>query len=129
MNLGAIDLRALVEAASRPDHPLGQLVGALLARSQGADPDPEPSPIDSRALLLERRCRLLAARNRMLAEAFGACRCWGGDPTCRRCGGDGAPGWEAPRTDWLADLLMPLLERRPDVLRRWLDVPDDSITH
>jgi len=122
----ALDLGALLEAAGRPDSPLGQLVGAMVSRAQVADPDDRPDDRVAaggadRARLLADRCRLLATRNRILAEAFGACRCWGMDRHCPRCRGDGVPGWEAPRIDWLAELVLPLLERRPDVFRAWLD--------
>jgi hypothetical protein len=120
--MSSIDLGSLLEAAARPDHPVGQLLGALLARAGRTDEPPASrDPRDRRTHLVEHRCRLLATRNRILAEAFGACRCWGSDARCQRCGGDGAPGWEPPRADWLFDLVLPLLERRPDVVRALLD--------
>lgn len=122
--MSSLDLGTLMEAVGRPDHPIGQLLGALLARAGRAD---EPAPVrDPRAHLLESRCRLLATRNRVLAEAFGACRCWGTDARCRRCGGDGVPGWEPPRNDWLVELLWPLLERRPEVVRALLEQLADA---
>jgi hypothetical protein len=122
--MSSIDLAGLMEAASRPDHPIHQLLGALLSRA-GGDGGDEPvtvrrPPRDRHIHFVEHRCRLLARRNRVLAEAFGACRCWGSDARCARCGGDGVPGWEPPRGDWLFDLILPLLERRPDVVHALL---------
>lgn len=132
--MSSIDLAGLMEAASRPDHPIHQLLGALLARAGGGGDD-EPAarraPRDRRVRFVEHRCRLLARRNRVLAEAFGACRCWGSDAQCPHCGGDGVPGWEPPRSDWLFDLILPLFERRPDVVNALLahaHAADPSVT-
>jgi hypothetical protein len=44
----------------------------------------------------QRPCDWLTVRARVLAERFGACRCWGVDRGCPRCGGRGAPGWQPP---------------------------------
>jgi hypothetical protein len=47
-----------------------------------------------------------------LAAALGACqRCWGTDPTCRRCDGDGAPGAFRPDVDLFRDLIAPAVQR------------------
>ena len=58
---------------------------------------------------LQREHRRLARRSRRLAEALGACYCWGEDPRCRRCRGRGAPGAMAPNPEAFAALIMPAL--------------------
>lgn len=53
----------------------------------------------------------LVDRNAMLAAALGACECWGEDPRCPVCAGDGAAGWSEPDPDLYAAYVGPV--RRP----------------
>jgi hypothetical protein len=39
---------------------------------------------------------VLADRNVLLAAALGACTCWGQDPNCPLCLGEGSAGWTQP---------------------------------
>lgn len=38
----------------------------------------------------------LVDRNLLLAAALGACDCWGQDPECPTCSGEGSAGWVQP---------------------------------
>lgn len=47
-----------------------------------------------------------------ISQVFGACpHCWGQDPSCRQCGGRGAPGAFAPQEDELLAWAEPALNR------------------
>lgn len=52
-------------------------------------------------------------RERMarLAQALGACECWGESLTCPTCGGRGAPGWKLPDRGEFEALVRPALTR------------------
>jgi hypothetical protein len=53
----------------------------------------------------------LVERNTMLAAALGACECWGEDPGCPVCAGDGGAGWALPDPALYAAYVRPA--RRP----------------
>ena len=55
----------------------------------------------------------LADRNILLADALGACECWGEDPGCGVCGGEGAPGWLPPDPELFAHYVQPAIDRHP----------------
>ncbi len=47
-----------------------------------------------------------------LARALGACPgCWGRDPSCAECAGQGAPGWFSPHPDLFRELVLPAARR------------------
>ena len=60
----------------------------------------------------------LVDRNEALAVAVGACRCWGDDPRCPICSGEGSAGWTEPDPGLFAEYV------EPAVLRHWS--ADDS---
>lgn len=49
--------------------------------------------------------------NLLLAAALGACECWGHEPDCRECGGDGVTGWLPPDPQLFRELVAPALSR------------------
>ena len=51
------------------------------------------------------------ARLDALAEALGACYCWGEETDCRACRGRGQPGATAPDMDRFEEFVLPLLLR------------------
>ncbi|NUU18716.1 hypothetical protein HP550_15790 [Cellulomonas humilata] len=53
-----------------------------------------------------------ADRDAELAAALGACLCWGEDPECRTCEGDGFPGWADPDEELYREYVLPVLRRR-----------------
>jgi hypothetical protein len=75
------------------------------ARAQPEVVEPQPPPARRRSALvdddveeLEQALRNANTTLRYLAQLFGACRCWGQNPQCPRCDGDGKPGTR-PSTD------------------------------
>lgn len=62
----------------------------------------------ARKRLLRERAAL-AHQCRRLAAALGACACFGYG--CRRCHGEGKPGWCAPDEDEFHEFVAPLLSR------------------
>lgn len=47
-----------------------------------------------------------------LARALGACEsCWGGDPSCTICRGEGTSGWIRPHTGLFKEFIEPVLYR------------------
>jgi hypothetical protein len=51
-------------------------------------------------------------KNDVLAAALGACYlCWGDDPQCEVCGGDGRPGAFEPDRKSFADIVIPAVKR------------------
>jgi hypothetical protein len=51
----------------------------------------------------------LAERDLALAEALGACDCWGQDPRCHICEGEGGPGWILPDRRLFATYVQPAI--------------------
>ena len=51
----------------------------------------------------------VAERNLALAEALGACDCWGQDPRCHICEGEGGPGWILPDRQLFATYVQPAI--------------------
>jgi len=75
---------------SSPDH-IVEVVGATRVES-GEVADDEAAE------------RILA-----LAEALGACDCWGQDPRCQVCEGEGGPGWILPDRQQFATYVQPAI--------------------
>jgi hypothetical protein len=118
-------IRERLFARAAEDHPqLAVLARALSMRQAAQVPDddvpevPHDDGVDHQAhvhRLNEEVCRL-RERDRVIADALGACaHCWGTEPACRRCGGDGAPGAFLPEAQLFNELVMPAIRR----LKRW----------
>jgi hypothetical protein len=56
----------------------------------------------------------LIDRNMILAAAVGACDCWGYDPTCAVCGGEGSAGWTQPDAELFIEFVEPAARRMAD---------------
>jgi hypothetical protein len=108
-----------------------QLLDALVQRLKGDDTDRPRDEIDpdgpGRAAgparaegRLRRWCRLLARRNDRAARALGACRCWGQNPDCPICGGQGRPGTMEVDPVAFERLVVPLLQAQPELFLRHL---------
>ena len=59
----------------------------------------------------------LAARNRALAAALGACDCWGGHAACPVCHGAGGPGWVLPDRELFTRYVRPAVWAVTEALR------------
>jgi hypothetical protein len=56
-----------------------------------------------------------ADRNLLLAAAVGACDCWGEDPSCPICSGEGSAGWTEPDTRLYDEYIKPaVLRAKPE---------------
>jgi hypothetical protein len=53
----------------------------------------------------------LADRNVLLAAAVGACDCWGLNPDCAICSGEGSAGWLEPDARLYAEFVEPAVRR------------------
>lgn len=53
----------------------------------------------------------LQTRNLVLAAALGACDCWGENPDCVDCSGQGTPGWEDPDPLLFREFVSPAIKR------------------
>ncbi|MBI4902281.1 MAG: hypothetical protein HY820_01515 [Acidobacteria bacterium] len=76
----------------------------------------EESGETTRILQRQRRLKRELAFQReigdTLAAALGACYlCWGDDPACDSCRGEGAPGWGDPDPDLFAEMIVPALKK------------------
>ena len=54
---------------------------------------------------------VLADRSILFAAAVGACECWGEDPECPVCRGNGSPGWTTPDAQLYAEYVEPAVHR------------------
>jgi hypothetical protein len=63
----------------------------------------------------------LADRNVLLAAAVGACDCWGVNPGCAICSGEGSAGWLEPDARLYAEFVEPAVRRSGS--------PGDSRSH
>ena len=101
-----------------------QLLEALVQRlksddpGDGPEPDPPPGQAGPDAARLRRTCRFLSRHNEWVARALGACRCWGLNPGCGRCGGQGRAGTFDVDPQAFAELVAPLFRARPDLFAR-----------
>jgi hypothetical protein len=76
---------------------------------EGTAADPEVAEVLER---LWSELEDLRSRNRLLADALGACaRCWGEDELCPVCHGRGRPGGRAPDPSLFAELVEPAWRR------------------
>ena len=78
---------------------------------------PEPRPVknaktSSELKMLQQVNEGLSAHTEMLACALGACpKCWGGDPDCTRCAGEGRPGFFLPDELCFQRYVLPVIDR------------------
>lgn len=97
-------VRVLPDPMGFVERVMGELAGRL-ATSPPAEPAAAPSA--------ERSVfdAALADRNLLLAGALGGCECWGCDPGCTVCAGDGTAGWLPPDPALYAEYVEPAARR------------------
>ena len=120
-----VDLMSAAGAAG-PDALSSLLTPLLSGLLQGAGPGDEAgkTPDDNmrlrrklaraRKVLRHQQAQLHSAVDllRRVARPFGACPfCWGDQPECRSCDGQGRPGYHQPDLRVLVALLAPVLRR------------------
>ena len=86
------------------DNLADKLIGVVMRADAAALPQLQ-SAFSSPAL------EQLRVRNALLANALGACECFGEDQACVRCGGRGAPGWHLPDRPHFEAIVRPALQR------------------
>jgi hypothetical protein len=108
-----LDMAALVRQLAPDDPRVAQMLDALA--SGQADPAPrapEPDVEPPREIArLTREAARLARLNERLAQALGACVCWGEDPACPDCAGEGSPGCYFVDRRLFAYFVRPALEQ------------------
>ena len=88
------DLEALLEQAlPDPKGYLDRVLGQLLDRLDSGATTVAPTVVGGLEADVHER---LEDRNLLLAAALGACECWGEDPTCPVCSGEGSVAWTDP---------------------------------
>jgi hypothetical protein len=74
-----------------------------------------PDALRERLAKVRAENKRLVEINDTLAGALGACPlCWGDDPDCGECGGNGVPGSAPPRQALFAKYVLPALRRRKE---------------
>lgn len=101
------------------DPGLREILATSFAGHAGATETPQSTARERRlARSLQRSEKIkaaLMAKIEMLACALGACpSCWGHDPGCEDCGGNGAPGDLVPDPQCFETFVAPLLDQLED---------------
>jgi hypothetical protein len=65
-------------------------------------------------------------RQILLAAALGACECWGSDPGCHFCGGDGLPGWRPPDPQLYEEFVTPATSRLAEAMNHTTETTEGS---
>ena len=93
---------------------LAEALGGRLAEFLNPDAASEEAEEDTssegiQALPSEKFFAEIAERNAVLAEALGACLCWGEHVNCDICGGTGTSGWTSPNRQLFALYVRPAI--------------------
>jgi hypothetical protein len=75
---------------------------------------------------IQRSMALSKQRNAFVAAALGACECWGHDSACRRCHGQGGPGFYEPNVEAFTALVVPLFESRRTFVEKYQTSQDQQ---
>ncbi|OUD08325.1 hypothetical protein BVC71_14230 [Marivivens niveibacter] len=68
---------------------------------------------------MQRQIRRMEEHSEMLACALGACpACWGSDPDCRQCAGEGSPGFFLPDEACFDRFVLPVIRKLTQTERR-----------
>jgi hypothetical protein len=104
------------------------LSGRLAGLIEGTSAESVADPIDGSEAAWIAHYDALLHRNRVMARALGACECWGEDPYCPICAGDGLPGWRVPDERHYSRHIRPAVLRLQHERRRhpWADSPPET---
>lgn len=104
------DMGPLLETADPETRAL--MTQMMQARQQSGPKAPAVVPNQHRLETMDAHLKLTTTMLQYLADAMGACpMCWGRSPTCKMCGGNGAPGTRVPNQSEFIDLVEPVLAR------------------
>ena len=92
-DLEALLIRVLPDPTGFAERVFQEMVGRLATDTSGTSGEEEPWVVASEQSSAH---EALADRNLLLAAALGACDCWGQDPDCPICSGEGSAGWTQP---------------------------------
>lgn len=128
---GGVEARAgMMASLAEHEDPRIRLLAQVLGRQEREaeeDPAPEPAPehlqtelrLRRKIQALLREVERLREVNDALAAALGACPlCWGEDPGCPECEGEGTPGSARPDRELFGQLVAPALRRIKKTARR-----------
>lgn len=110
-------------------NPMVKGVADLLMSALGEDDEAEVKEKDrqQRRLRAQRRLRRIqrtiqthGRRNAFLAGALGACVCWGENPACQDCGGEGKAGLFEPDPAAFEAIVAPLFDSRRELVEERL---------
>jgi|SRR5579871_1373796 len=83
----------------------------LLEQLQFLREEVKKSKTDKNELMT--RFNLITKLNRSLSDALGSChQCWGDDPDCAVCGGNGSSGWRDINKRLFNNYILPAIERK-----------------
>lgn len=128
MKLDPAAFGALVESVGQ-GNPMVKHVTDLLMSALGDDDEAEEKEKErqQRRLRAQQRLRRIqrvirthGRRNAFLAGALGACECWGEDPACRVCDGEGQAGLFEPDPAAFEAIVAPLFENRRELVEERL---------
>ena len=141
------ELKDMLKQMAEQDPRMGMLTKLLAQREaeRNHEAETEHQVIESRTVQrqeslrrlqglvqkLYREVKVLRQRNDTLAAALGSCYlCWGEDPLCMHCGGQGQPGASPPDAGLFSELITPAVKamRAESIADYSLSLPGGSAT-
>lgn len=101
----ALLLRVLPDPMGFAERLLGELAERLAATPASSPPDVVQGSFELPS------DQSLVDRNVLLAAALGACDCWGEDPECDECSGEGTVAWVPPDPELYDEYVKPAVMR------------------
>ena len=113
------DLESLLAGVLADPSGFGQRLMEQVMDRLGTTPvAPTGRPRTVPGTLADEQDQEAADRQILLAAALGACECWGSDPGCRSCGGEGMSGWHVPDEQLYEEFVTPASSRLAEAARR-----------
>jgi hypothetical protein len=126
---------ALMETVGQ-GNPMVKGVADLLMSALGDDDESQEKERQQRRERARERLRRIqrtiqahARRNTFLAGALGACECWGEDPDCTSCRGQGKAGFFEPDPTAFKAIVAPLIASRRRALAARLEGGESRARH
>lgn len=113
-DLESVAVRLLADPSAFAQRLLEQLLDRLATAPGQA---PRQRPVTVEGTVADSTEQELLDRQILLAAALGACECWGSDPECPFCGGDGLPAWRHPDPQLYEEFVAPATARLAESAR------------